>query len=114
MDIVERETTMNLAKKSHSAFTLVELLVVIGIIAILIAILLRVLQKVRRKAVVLTSPIAYHSWTDNTLRVCDPKGNFNMEVTPSYGWPFDRRPRFAPSSNSRLLRCNGTHNLIKF
>src|SRR5947207_13441044 len=80
------------AERRSRAFTLVELLVVIAIIAILIAILLPVLQKVRRRAVVLASPIAYESPMDNTLRTCDPRGNYNVEVTPFYG-PFkDRRP----------------------
>jgi len=80
------------AKRQSNAFTLVELLVVIAIIAVLIAILLPVLQRARRKAVVLASPIVYHSFQDNALRVCDPRGNYNIEVTPSYGWFHARRP----------------------
>jgi len=80
------------SKPRSRAFTLVELLVVIAIVAILISILLPVLLKARRKAVVLASPIVYHAWKDNALHVCDPKGNFDTEVTPSFGWFHARRP----------------------
>jgi prepilin-type N-terminal cleavage/methylation domain-containing protein len=84
----------HISKARPRAFTLIELLVVIAIIAILIAILLPVIHKVRRKAVVLASPIVYHSFKDNALHLTDPKGYFDMAVTPSYG-PFgERRPRF--------------------
>jgi prepilin-type N-terminal cleavage/methylation domain-containing protein len=81
-----------ISKPRSTAFTLVELLVVIAIIAILISILLPVLLKVRRKAVVLASPIVYRCYKDNSLHVCDPKGNFDTNVTPSYGWFHARRP----------------------
>ena len=92
------------SKARSSAFTLVELLVVIAIIAILIAILLPVLQKVRRRAVVLASPIVYHCYKDNSLHVCDPKGNFDTEVTPSFGWFHARRPgNLSWSSSGRTI-----------
>src|SRR5438105_5350241 len=80
------------AERHSRSFTLVELLVVIAIIAILIAILLPVLQRVRRRAIVLASPIVYYSAGDNTLRLTDPKGNFDIEVTPSFGPDTGRHP----------------------
>jgi prepilin-type N-terminal cleavage/methylation domain-containing protein len=80
------------SKPRPKAFTLVELLVVIAVIAILIAILLPVISKARRKAVVLASPIVYHSNNDNSLRLTDPTGNFDLMLTPSYGWIHARRP----------------------
>jgi prepilin-type N-terminal cleavage/methylation domain-containing protein len=97
------------SKPRSRAFTLVELLVVIAIIAILISILLPVLLKARRKAVVLASPIVYHSFRDNALRVCDPRGNYNMEVTPAYGGFHDRRPdnpQWSPSGQKIGFEVN--------
>ena len=97
------------AKRQSNAFTLVELLVVIAIIAVLIAILLPVLLKARRKAVVLASPIVYHAWSGNMLRIADPRGSFDMEVTPAYGSPGDRRPgrpQWSPSGQKIGFELN--------
>ena len=84
------------------AFTLVELLVVIAIIAILMAILLPVLQKVRRKAIVLVCPIVYHGFEDNALHLTDTQGNYDLQLTPSYGWFHAYRPGHVMWSPSGL------------
>jgi prepilin-type N-terminal cleavage/methylation domain-containing protein len=75
-----------------SGFTLIEVLVVIGIIGILVSILIPVIGKVRRKAVVLACPIVYHSHNDNLLRLTDEQGRFDFVLTPSFGQISDRRP----------------------
>ena len=63
--------------RKRKGFTLVELLIVIGIIASLMAILLPVLWKVRRKAMVLACPIAYIG-VDRRIHLTDPLGKIDL------------------------------------
>jgi len=67
--------------RRRKAFTLVELLVVIAIIAILIAILLPVCIKIRNRALVLASPIAYVG-DDGGVYLTGPKGGYEVRISP--------------------------------
>ena len=62
-----------------TAFTIVELLVVISILSILIALLFPSLQRARRTALVLASPVIYVG-VDNRLHLTDPSGAVDLPL----------------------------------
>jgi len=99
---------MKRSNSNHSAFTLVELLVVIAIIAVLIAILLPVLSRARRAAQVLASPIAYAS-ADGSIHLTNSTGatdvGINGKVTFTNNCPVcHSRPLWSPSGQQLLFR----------
>lgn len=66
-------------RRARTAFTLVEILIVIGIVAVLVSILLPAFAKARRHAIVLASPIAYVG-EDKVIHLTDPSGKMDLPL----------------------------------
>jgi len=107
--------------QNRRSFTLVELLVVIGIIVCLMTILLGVVWKVYRRAAVLSCPIAYIG-NDHVLHLTDPSGKADIRlfsqtdpVRLNSGSYYPRQVQWAPSGMHLAAPCyepNGTRTIV--